>query len=94
MPTPRQFRAAIIVLAALIIGLICASADGAFRRGLSCPAGGCSVVQAPVQKETPQLQRPTVRSHKHVQRYRGRRIKVWRVWGVRRRVLFSGVVPR
>lgn len=87
MPT-RPIRSALIILAALAIGLICASADGAWRRGLSCPAGGCSVLLAPVQKDAPQIQRPTQRSHKHVRGHRGR-IKVFRVWGVRRRVLLA-----
>lgn len=93
MPTPHPIRATLIVLAALIIGAFCASAHGDIRRGAACPAGACSVVQAPVRKETPQIQRPTQRSHTHVRGHRGR-IKVWRVWGVRRRVLFLGVVPR
>lgn len=96
MSTPRQVRSAIIVLAALIIGVFCASAQGAIRRGAACPAGGCSVMQAPVQKDAPQVQRPTMRTHKHVQRYRGGRIKVWRVWRVPRRFrrpLFWGLAP-
>lgn len=98
MPT-RQIRSALIVLAVLAIGLLCASAQGAVRRGLSCPSGGCSVALAPVRKETPQLQRPTVRTHKHVQnvtRYRRGKLKVWRVWRVPRRFrrpLFWALAP-
>lgn len=96
MPTPRQqFRAVILLVAMLLLGWLCTTAYGG-RRGASCSSGGCSVALTPVRKETPQVQRPTVRSHKHVQRYRRGKLKVWRVWRVPRRFrrpLFGGLAP-
>jgi hypothetical protein len=81
MKTRQQIRAAFLVVVMMVLGAIFATLADA-----QCMSGVC-----PIQRS---VRRHVQRAHMHdhvqnVTRYRGGKVKVWRVWGVRRRVLLA-----